>query len=224
MDPTITGVPYLRSYCEKKAQNARNPSAQAQLYFSDRASDRDDLADSSQRPRHFPSISSFETSSNDSMSSECGNGRRDIVGGLDHLSSITQSEVPSNENTKHVASVSTAHVRPTSARNVSPTVIALEPQRDLFLVEYLIRSEDDLRERQSKYEKKFVEAFMAGMEDEGQKIKLRSKLEDGAWTWQMVSKGVEEILNGTDQQAEKVEARRSPPRNANGRFKRQRRR
>ena len=151
-------------------------------------------------------------------------GKTHIVRGLERLSSITQSEVPSNDTSKRAVPVSTAHVRPTSVRNVSPPVKALEPQRDLFLVEYLIRSEDDLRERQSKYEKKFVEAFMAGMEDEGQKTKLRSKLEDGAWTWEMVSKGVEEILNETDQQAKKAEARRSPPRKANGRFKRQRRR
>ena len=115
-------------------------------------------------------------------------------------------------------------MRPTSVRDVSPPVVALEPQRDLFLVEYLIRSEDDLRERQSTYEKKFVEAFMAGMEDEGQKTKLRSKLEDGVWTWKMVSDGVEEILNETDQQEKKTESRPSLPRKANGRFKRQRRR
>lgn len=99
--------------------------------------------------------------------------------------------------------------------------ILIKPQNGLSLQEYLILSGDDLAERQAKYEKEFVEAFVDGLNDEAQKTTLRARLEeDGTWTWTKAFEKSEEIVEEALQRKILGKNKSSPLREPNGRFAR----
>ena len=212
-------------YCKRSAKRARmwnetphtplNETPQPSL--NELTSDSDETRESPRLSQIFRSLSRAEVRGNarvphseqqDQWPHEQERG--DLPERFERSSATTRSEISSRCSLSH--SPEPLNQSDTTSIDIVPLpLLALKPQRGLSLEEYLVQSGDDLVDRQSRYEKKFVEAFVEGMEDEQQKATLRERLdEEGTWTWKKAFEEGEKIVKMAFQ--EKILGKAKPSR------------
>lgn len=222
---------------EDSAQRDRNASMPAQKYTSSfRRLDSDETRDSSETsdglqytnasvPVAFRSPTPFERP--DASPSITSSQSPRIFQPAEPLENASPASLVNN------AGVLLANGAPLHASGTPPAQTfalpsaALQPQRGLELVEYLIISEDEIMDRLPQYEKRLVEAFVNGMSDGDQKAALQATLNERAWTWKTAFEAVNQIVNEATAAKKKrrkpksssaKKATLSPRRDANGRF------
>ena len=172
------------------------------------------------RPHNWSGQAALATSDQGSDSEET----RDSSEGPEHSGIIFQSEASTNDSLVY-ALEPRINARARDPRSTSLSAVAIKPQRGLALEEYLIRSDDDIQDRLPEYEKKLVEAFVAGMAAEEQRATLETRLQERGWTWKIAYEEVNQIVEDEIAKRNKRKARYLRPRAADGKFapKKQRR-
>lgn len=200
----------MQIYLETSAQRKRNWSCQAQKCpGSVQYLDSDETRDPSEEPEALQSVSPSDTPEPP---------RTATPGGLEALRSATPSDMSSLVSVICFpqSSILAAEV---SDPDPSPPAVALEPQGGLHLFEYLIQCEDEITSRLHMFEKRLVEAFVAGLSDEVHKSTLRSKLDEQAWNWKIAFEGANQIAEDALTNRRPGKSKPSPSRDSNGRFK-----
>ncbi len=205
----------MQIYFETSAQRKRNWSGQAQQWPSSVQNiDSAETRDRSEDLEALQSVSPCNTP--ESL-------RSATPGGPEASPSATPSDMSSLVSVISFPH-SSIHAAEASARDSSPPAVALESQGGLDLFEYLIQCEDEITSRLPAYERRLVEAFVAGLSDKVHKSTLKSRLDEQAWNWKIAFEGANQIAEEALAQGRRGKSKPSPSRDSNGRFKKKSRR